>query len=225
MSFSMSEAAKKLGVSASLIRRYEREFNLQFARNDQGRCELTEQDLTNLRIIRAYRAQNVPIDEIKTMLTHSAMVATESETTVAPDVREVLAAIVARQDELEKVVQAQMTALQTLTEENQQLKALNDRMQLLLEAPRDTGVDELNTRIADLEERAKASEEALDASTKDEMIRKLQRRLLDLEAAVATEISDRHDADEDDGILDELARAIQEQASAPPPKKWWQVWR
>lgn len=224
MSFSMAEAAKKLGVSVSLIRRYEREFNLQYARTEQGRCELTEQDLTNLRIIRAYREQNVPMDEIKTMLKSNAMVTAESETTSGPEVREVLAAIVARQDDLEKVVQAQMTALQSLTEENQQLRAVNERMQLLLEAPKDTGVDALSGRVAELEARAQASEEALDAATKDEMIRKLQRRLLDLEAAVATELADRHD-DEDEGLLDELARAIQEQASAPPPKKWWQLWR
>lgn len=225
MSFSMAEAAKKLGVSVSLIRRYEREFNLQFARTEQGRCELTEQDLTNLRIIRAYREQHMPIDEIKSMLGRNAMVAAETDT-AGPDVREVLAAIVARQDELEKVVQAQMTALQHLTEENQQLRSVNERMQLLLEAPRDAeAVDELSTRVLELEERAKASEEALDAATKDEMIRKLQRRLLDLEAAVATELSERHEADEDEGILDELARAIQEQAAAPPPRKWWQLWR
>jgi len=223
MSFSMAEAAKKLGVSVSLIRRYEREFNLQFARSEQGRCELTEQDLTNLRIIRSYRAQNMPIDEIKSLLSRNAVVATEGET-ATPDVREVLAAIVARQDELEKVVQAQMAALQQLTEENQQLRSANDRMQLLLEAPRENGVDELTSRVTELEVRAQASEEALDASTKDEMIRKLQRRLLDLEAAVATELTERHETDEDEGILDELARAIQEQATTPP-KKWWQVWR
>ncbi|HEY9856676.1 MAG TPA: MerR family transcriptional regulator [Stenomitos sp.] len=224
MRFSMAEAAKKLGVSVSLIRRYEREFNLQFARTEQGRCELTEQDLTNLRIIRAYRSQNMPIDEIKGMLNRNALVATGGEST-GPDVREVLAAIVARQDELEKVVQSQMATLQQLTEENQQLRSANERMQLLLEAPRDHGVEDLTARLDDLEARAKASEEALDASTKDEMIRKLQRRLLDLEAAVATELSDRHETDEDEGILDELARAIQEQATATPPKKWWQVWR
>lgn len=223
MSFSMAEAAKELGVSVSLIRRYEREFNLQFARNDQGRCELTEQDLTNLRIIRAYRQQNTPIDQIKRLLTQTAVVRSDRES-AGPDVRDVLAAIVARQDELEKVVQAQMAALQQLTDENRQLLSANERMQLLLEAPRET-VSELQTRVSELEDRAKASEEALDAATKDEMIRKLQRRLLDLEAAVATEITDRHELDEDEGILDELARAIQEQASAAPPKKWWQLWR
>lgn len=223
MSFSMAEAAKKLGVSVSLIRRYEREFNLQFTRNDQGRCELTEQDLTNLRIIRGYRQQNLPIDEIKTLLDRTSLVAVQSEN-LGPDVREVLAAIVARQDELEKVVQSQMTALQNLTEENQQLRSLADRMQLLLEAPRPSGDDALRGRVAELEERARASEEALDAATKDEMMRKLQRRLLDLEAAVATELSERHD-DEDEGILDELARAIQEQAATPPHRKWWQLWR
>lgn len=224
MSFTMAEAAKKLDVSVSLIRRYEREFNLQFARTEQGRCELTEQDLTNLRIIRAYRQQHVAIDDIKTMLSRNAVVTTDAET-AGPDVREVLAVIVSRQDELEKVVQAQMTALQALTEENQQLRSINERMQLLLEAPRDEGVHELSSRVAELEDRAKASEEALDAATKDEMIRKLQRRLLDLEAAVATELSERHEYSEDEGILDELARAIQEQASNPPAKKWWQRWR
>ncbi|MNL79580.1 hypothetical protein D3C87_2062220 [compost metagenome] len=53
------------------------------------------------------------------------------------------------------------------------------------------------------------------------MIRKLQRRLLDLEAAVATEISG-HD-DDGEGILEELAKAIQAQGAAPR-KKWWQFW-
>lgn len=223
MSFSMAEAAKQLGVSVSLIRRYEREFGLQFARTEQGRCELTEQDLTNLRIIRAYRQQNLPFDEIKSLLNRSALVTADTET-AGPDMREVLAAIIARQDELEKVVQSQMTALQNLAAENQQLTTLNQRMQLLLEAPRSSETDALQSRVSELEDRAKASEEALDAATKDEMIRKLQRRLLDLEAAFATEISDRHE-DEDAGILDELARAIQEQAATRPARKWWQLWR
>lgn len=222
MGVSMAEAAKALGVSVSLIRRYEREFNLQFERTEQGRRVLSEQDLTNLRIIRSYREQNIPLEDIKAMLSGHAVVQTETETS-GPDIREVIAALVVRQDELEAMVQQQANAIQRLSEENLRLQSSSDRLRLQLEAPKDTAqFDALGHRLEALEERAKAIDETMDAESKDEMIRKLQRRLLDLEAAVATELADDRD---DEGILDELARAIQTQAAQQAPRKWWQFWR
>lgn len=219
MAVSMAEAAKKLGVSVSLIRRYEREFGLHFTRNEQGRCVLSDQDLTNLTIIRSYRQQNMPIDAIKALLSNRHAVVEADTTTLGPDVREVMAAIVQRQDELEQVVKAQGAAIQQLTQDNRRLQEANQHLVLQLEAPREeTGLVE---RVHALETRANTAEEALDAATKDEMMRKLQRRLLDLEAAVATEL---HLHDEDEGLLDELARAIQAQA-VQPTKKWWEFWR
>ncbi|HEY9899599.1 MAG TPA: MerR family transcriptional regulator [Pantanalinema sp.] len=213
----MAEAAKKLGVSASLIRRYEREFELSFARTEQGRCLLSDQDLANLKIIRAYRQQNLPLEEIKVILNRPAMVAAETET-FGPDIKEVIKALVSRQDELEALVKAQGIALDRLSQENRHLLATNQDLSLRLEAP---GAQGLAARLDALENRARTAEASLDAETKDEMIRKLQRRLLDLEAAVATEIT--HHDDDAEGILDELARAIQAQGAAPR-KKWWRFW-
>lgn len=217
MSYSMAEAAKKLGVSASLIRRYEREFGLSFARSEQGRCVLSDQDLANLKIIRAYRQQNLPLEEIKAILSRTSVVEADTEH-AGPDIREVIKALVARQDELEALVKAQGAALERLTQENHRLLGANQELALRLEAPAD---ERLAARVEALEERERAAQERLDAETKDEMIRKLQRRLLDLEAAVATELS--HDDDASEGILDELARAIQAQGAAPR-RKWWQFW-
>lgn len=217
MGYSMAEAAKKLGVSASLIRRYEREFDLHFARTDQGRGVLSDQDLANLKIIRAYRQQNLPLDEIKAILNRTAVVEATTES-VGPDIREVIKALLERQDELEAALKAQGAALEQLTQENRRLLAANQDLALRLEAPGDR---HLAPRVEALEERARSAEASLDAETKDEMIRKLQRRLLDLEAAVATEIT--HHEDEGEGILDELARAIQAQSTAPR-KKWWKFW-
>jgi len=220
--FSMAEAARELGVSVSLIRRYEREFNLQFERNEQGRRVLSEQDLTNLRIIRSFREQNLPLDEIKAMLGRTEVVPTETESQ-GPDIKEVIAALVARQDDLEAIVQQQQQAIAQLIQENRALQASSNSLRLLLEAPKDHAeIEALDNRLEALETRAKAIDETMDAETKDELIRKLQRRLLDLEAAVATELSDDRD---DEGILDELARAIQQQAAQQAPRKWWQFWR
>lgn len=217
MGYSMAEAAKKLGVSVSLIRRYEREFELQFARTDQGRGVLSEQDLANLKIIRAYRQQNLPLEEIKAILNRTAVVEAESET-VGPDIREVIKALLERQDTLEAALKAQGAVLEQLTQENKRLLTSNQDLLLRLEAP---GDQRLSSRVEALEDRAREAEASLDAETKDEMIRKLQRRLLDLEAAVATEIT--HHEDDEEGILDELARAIQAQSTVPR-KKWWQFW-
>lgn len=222
MGMTMTEAAQALDVSVSLIRRYEREFNLNFARDERHHRLLSEQDLKNLQIILSFREQDMTIEEIKATLS-GQVVPAEAETS-GPDIRDVLAAVVARQDELEKVVQAQSTAIQRLSEENAKLTALNAQLVLQIEAPKDSPhVQQLGTKVDDLEARLKASEASLDAATKDEMIRKLQRRLLDLEAAVATEIGTK--SDEEEGLLDELARTIQAQVSQQNARKWWKFWR
>lgn len=219
MGMTMAEAAQALGVSISLVRRFEREFNLNFERGARDRRILSEQDLKNLRIILSFREQDMSIEEIKATLSQQ-VVAAETRTS-GPDIRDVLAAVVARQDELEKVVLAQGVAIQRLSEENGKLNA---QLVLQLEAPSDSPhVRELGTKVDEIDARLKASEESLDAATKDEMIRKLQRRLLDLEAAVATEIGTQ--SDEEEGILDELARTIQHQVSQQQAKQWWEFWR
>lgn len=222
MGMTLAEAAKALDVSVSLLRRYEREFNLNFARDDRNRRILTEQDLNNIRIILSFRDQNMSLEEIRATLS-GQLVSAETET-AGPDIRDVLAAVVARQDELEKIVQAQGAAISRLSEENAKLTALNTQLVLQIEAPKDSPhVKELGTKVDELEARLQASEASLDASTKDEMIRKLQRRLLDLEAAVATEIGTK--SDEEEGLLDELARTIQAQVSQQNARKWWEFWR
>lgn len=219
MGWTLAEAAKKLGVSVTLIRRYEREFELQFTRDERGHLVLAEQDLANLKIIRAYRQKNLPFDEIKAILSRSVVQPVES----GPDVREVIGALVARQDELEKVVQAQGSAISQLMEANRQLLQSNESLILQLEAPKEPGLaTDLDERLRELETRAREAAESLDAQTKDEMLRKLQRRLLDLEAAVASELTAKQE--EDEGLLDELARAIHSQATEEP-RKWWHFWR
>ena len=222
MGMTIAEAAQALDVSVSLIRRYERQFNLNFARDDRDRRILSEQDLKNLEIILSFREQDMSIEEIKTILGNQVVPA--ENTTAGPDIRDVLAAVISRQDELEKIVLAQGQAIQRLHEENAKLTTLNAQLVLQIEAPKDdTILQDLGNKVDDLAARVQASEESLDAATKDEMIRKLQRRLLDLEAAVATEIGTKED--EEEGLLDELARTIQAQVEQQNTKKWWQFWR
>lgn len=219
MGWTIAEAAKKLSVSVSLIRRYEREFELRFPRDARGHFQLSDQDLANLRIIRSYRQKNLPFDEIKAILARDLTQPVEA----APEVREVLAALVARQNDMERVIQAQGAALQQLSEENRKLLQSQQHLVLQLEAPREASVPvALEERLHELEARAREAAATLDAQTKDEMLRKLQRRLLDLEAAVASELNTKQE--EDEGLLDELARAIHGQATAPA-RKWWQLWR
>lgn len=229
MTYSLAEAAKQLGVSTSLIRRYEKEFELNFARTEQGRCLLTERDLTNLRIIRSFRQQGMPIDAIKEQLRPQESVeVVATETTVqGPEIREVLSALVRRQDELEQVVtvqQAQLNAqqerLDSLLAENQKLLESQERLGGLLSAPAapPEELESLIARVSGLESKA---EDALTEAGKDEVIRRLQRRLLELEGSIAAQL-DHPDSDE--GMLDELASAIQVLASQQR-KRWWEFWK
>lgn len=229
MTHSLAEAAKALGVSTSLIRRYEKEFELNFARTEQGRCLLTERDLTNLRIIRSFRQQGVSIDEIKVQLRPGEVVeVVPAETGVqGPEIREVLTALVRRQDDLEQalsaqhaMIQAQHERIEALMAENQKLLASQERLGGLLAEPAGPPEDlsELRERIEGLEQR---SGSALAEASKDEVIRRLQRRLLELEGTIAARI----DApDPEGGMLDELASAIQVLASQQR-KRWWEFWK
>jgi DNA-binding transcriptional MerR regulator len=225
----LSEAAKLLEVSTSLIRRYEKEFDLNFARTEQGRCLLTERDLNNLRIIRSFRQQGLPLEEIKAQLRPSEGVeVVTTETTVhGPEIREVLSALVRRQDELEQVVSAQQAQLKSqqaqieaLVADNQKLLAGQDRLGGLLAAPAQAPAEiaSLRERLADLEQHA---ETAFNEASKDEVIRRLQRRLLELEGTIASQIDS---ADPDGGMLDELASAIQVLATQQR-KRWWEFWK
>lgn len=229
MTYSLAEAAKQLGVSTSLIRRYEKEFELNFARTEQGRCLLTERDFTNLRIIRSFRQQGMPIESIKAQLRpqeNVEVVATET-TVQAPEIRDVLSALVRRQDELEQVVAAQQTQLDaqqeridSLLAENQKLLESQERLGGLLAAPTAPSeeLEALIGRVSGLEAKA---EDALTEAGKDEVIRRLQRRLLELEGSIAAQLDP---SDPDGGMLDELASAIQVLASQQR-KRWWEFWK
>jgi DNA-binding transcriptional MerR regulator len=226
---SLSEAAKQLGVSTSLIRRYEKEFDLNFARTEQGRCMLTDQDLTNLRIIRSFRQQGLPFDAIKEQLRPQESVELVSaETHVeGPEIREVLSALVRRQDELESVVTAQQAHLnaqqeriEALLGENQKLLARHEQLGGLLAQPTMPAeeLSALRERVSGLEAQA---ETALLEASKDEVIRRLQRRLLELEGTIAAQMDH---PDPEGGMLDELASAIQELATQQR-KRWWEFWK
>lgn len=237
MTHSLSEAAKQLGVSTSLIRRYEKEFELNFARTEQGRCMLTDRDLTNLRIIRSFRQQGMAIEEIKAQLRPQESVELVStETSVqGPEIREVLSALVRRQDELEKVVagqqaqleaqqaqlEAQQVRIEALLGENRKLLAAQEQLQLAAPAAPAAPPEELEAlreRLSELESQAAT---ALQEASKDEVIRRLQRRLLELEGSIAAQM-DHPDAEE--GMLDELATAIQALATQQR-KRWWEFWK
>lgn len=172
MAMTVAQAAKTLGISVSLIRHYEREFDLKFGRTKGGQRVISDRDLENLRIIRSYRDQNVPMDEIKRQLTPSPPDIAEPP---QPDLKEVIGALIARQDELERVVKMQQDAISQLMGENQQLRLLQERVQLLIEAPR-----EPDPRLAVLAEQVAALE-----ATRSEDTRQLQQRLEELQAAVA----------------------------------------
>lgn len=232
MSHSLAAAAKELGVSTSLIRRYEKEFGLNFARSEQGRCMLSDQDLANLRIIRSFREQGMPIEAIKEELRPRETVeVVAAETHVqGPELREVLSALVRRQDDLEKLVTAQQTQIaeqheriETLMKANQSLLASQEQVKGLLSAPSEPApssaeLEALRDRLEGLESQVETS---LVEASKDEVIRRLQRRLLELEGTVAAKV----DApDSEDGMLDELASAIQVLASQQN-KRWWEFWK
>lgn len=227
MTHSLSEAAKQLGVSTSLIRRYEKEFELNFARTEQGRCMLTDRDLTNLRIIRSFRQQGMAFDAIKAQLRPQEPVELVSaETSVqGPEIREVLSALVRRQDELESVVAAQQAQITTQQEridalmgENRKLLAAQEQLQLAAPPVPSEELDALRERLSGLEAQAG---QALQEASKDEVIRRLQRRLLELEGSIAAQMDH---PDPEEGMLDELATAIQALATQQR-KRWWEFWK
>ncbi|MNK63257.1 polar chromosome segregation protein [compost metagenome] len=227
MTHSLSEAAKQLGVSTSLIRRYEKEFELNFARTEQGRCMLTDRDLTNLRIIRSFRQQGMAFDAIKAQLRpQEAVELVSAETSVqGPEIREVLSALVRRQDELESVVAAQQAQITTqqeridaLMSENRKLLAGQEQLQLAAPPVPSEELDALRERLSGLEAQAG---QALQEASKDEVIRRLQRRLLELEGSIAAQMDH---PDPEEGMLDELATAIQALATQKR-KRWWEFWK
>jgi len=220
MAHTMKEVAETLGISVPLIRRYEQEFDLSFQRNDQGRCVLSDTDVSNLRIILEKRAEEVPVDSIRTLLIQrsepvfedTALVTAESDLQ-PPGVREVMHAMLDRMDQLEQLVIAQGSAIQRLGEEN--LRLLESGV------PASASTDRHDERIRQLERDVQEARQHQDeASRRDEAVRKMQRRLLELEATVAT----RSEADEeqDDRLLDEIARALQ--AQSRPARPWWKFW-
>ena len=150
MAHTMKEVAETLGISVPLIRRYEQEFDLSFQRNDQGRCVLSDTDVSNLRIILEKRAEEVPVDSIRTLLIQrsepvfedTALVTAESDLQ-PPGVREVMQAMLDRMDQLEQLVIAQGSAIQRLGEEN--LRLLESGV------PASAGTDRHDERIRQLE--------------------------------------------------------------------------
>lgn len=220
MAFTMKDVAETLGISVPLIRRYEQEFELSFQRNEQGRCILTETDVENLRLILDKRAEEVPVDEIRSMLVQRSDSQVEASSLVPadaevqpPGVREVMQAMLDRIDQLEQLVIAQGSAIQRLGEEN--LRLLESGLPSA--APSTATEDRLRQLEREVAEARRAQEES--ARSKDDM-RKLQRRLLELEATVATQTAT--DEEQDERLLDEIARALQVQSR--PPRPWWRFW-
>lgn len=183
MELTMAQAAKMLRVSVSLIRHYEKEFQLKFSRTKGGQRVINERDLGNLRVIRSYRDQHLPIDEIRRQL--APVLSTMPE--AGPEIKEVLAAIVARQDELERVVKLQQEMVQDLIAENRRFKVLGDRVQLLLEGPREPDpqfealADQVahlenafGTEVSDLHELLEALQNAIAASPDENRENELQ---------------------------------------------------
>jgi len=220
MAYTMKDAAEVLGISVPLIRRYEQEFELSFQRNEQGRCILTETDVENLRLILAKRADELPVDEIRSMLVQRSEPEVETTTLVPadaevqpPGVREVMQAMLDRLDQLEQLVIAQGSAIQRLGEEN--LRLLESGI------PSSSPSGAVDDRIKQLERDVAEARRAQDESIRGkEDMRKLQRRLLELEATVATQTAS--DEDQDERLLDEIARALQ--AQSRPPRPWWKFW-
>ncbi len=171
----VAEAAARLGISASSVRHYEKQFDLRFARTKGGQRLLTERDLENLRIIRSFREQNVPIEDIRQQLTLSDHELDEAR----PAVEDVIAALVARQDELERIVKSQQTLLNQLLGDSQRLALAHEQVQLLLEAPRETDpmVAQLALQLAAIE------------NQQDQELRELQAYV----EALAAEVRDRQD--------------------------------
>ncbi len=177
MAMTVAQAARKLGISVSLIRHYEKEFDLQFGRTKGGQRIISERDLENLRIIRSYRDQNLPIEEIRLQLAPTAPDLTEAQ----PDLKDVIGALISRQDELERIVKLQQDAIAQLLGKNKDLKLLQERVQLLLEAPKepDPQVAALSEQVAAL----KAAVESQDEGAADEL-ETLQTRLVELEREI-----------------------------------------
>ncbi len=180
----VAEAAARLGISASSVRHYEKQFDLRFARTKGGQRLLTERDLENLRIIRSFREQNVPIEDIRQQLTLTQNALDEAR----PAVEDVIAALVARQDELERVVKAQQTLLNQLLGDSQRMALAHEQVRLLLEAPK-----EPDPRVAQLALQLAAIE-----SQQGQELRELQAYV----EALAAEVQDRKDgpAAEDAGL-------------------------
>ena len=171
----VAEAAARLGISASSVRHYEKQFDLRFARTKGGQRVLTERDLENLRIIRSFREQNVPIEDIRQQLTLSQQGLDEAR----PAVEDVIAALVARQDELERIVKAQQTLLGQVLVDSQRLALAHEQVRLMLEAPRepDPMVAQLAMQVAAIE------------SQQNQELQELQAHV----EALAAEIRERHD--------------------------------
>ncbi|MBM3274428.1 MAG: MerR family transcriptional regulator [Candidatus Sericytochromatia bacterium] len=222
MAMSVAQAAKALGISVSLIRHYEKEFDLQFGRTKGGQRIITDRDLENLRIIRSFRDRNFPIEEIRKQLTPPQGEVSEAE----PDLKDVIGALIARQDELERAVKVQQDAIAQLLGENQQLKLLQDRVQLLLEAPKepDPQVAALAEQVAALEaareeeaaalrEKLQALQDAVDAqpdAVASEDLENLQSKLADLER----EIQSHEAPSEDQQAISDLQKKLQDIESA-----------
>jgi chromosome segregation ATPase len=171
----------------------------------------------------------MPLEEIKAQLRPQESVELVSaETSVqGPEIREVLSALVRRQDELESVVAAQQSKLnaqqeriEALLGENQKLLASHEQLGGLLAQPGAPSeeLEALRERVTGLETQA---ESVLLEASKDEVIRRLQRRLLELEGSIAAQLDH---SDPDEGMLDELASAIQVLASQQR-KRWWEFWK
>ena len=66
MEYSISEAAKKAGITASTIRYYEKEGLLPSIKRDKnGIRSITDDDLQHLKIVECLKATGIPIKDIR----------------------------------------------------------------------------------------------------------------------------------------------------------------
>ncbi|MEB3299045.1 MAG: MerR family transcriptional regulator [Candidatus Sericytochromatia bacterium] len=206
MRLSVAQAARELGVSVAAVREWERVLHLKFAKDRSGRRWLGPRDLENLRVVAGFVADGRTLDEVRTLLApHSP------QTETRPDLEEIVARLVQRQDAMEKLLAGQHSAMQELQGRYQQMAQAQEVVRGLLEAPAmnpdhlqalsdqvremaEAGSGRLATLEAQLDE-VRRTLDSVDESAGPEAYEALGLRLAELEEARRTE-ADRHAAED-----------------------------
>lgn len=288
MRLSVAQAARELGVSVAEVRAWERVLNLRFAKDRQGRRVVGPRDIENLRVVAGYVAEGRTLDEVRVLLAPSS-----PQVETRPDLEEVLARLVQRQDAMEQLLAGQHAALQDLQGRYHQIAAAHEAVRGLLEAP---GMDpgrlqalsdqisemaaagvsrmaqleaqlaevrqtlgqvpesdgpeayaSLRQRLEELETARRAEAELHEQEdavrgealrkqlaelehevaqkarrAMDDSMRSLQRRMLDLEAALANRTEDGPGGSPELGLVEGVVQALQ--AADARRRPWWRFW-